>query len=171
MSAEKVLIISDVNDANFNQLIKEKYPGSVVLSPENPIKPCVGCLSCWLRTPGKCVLNDSYSRMGNYMSESCTIIYISRCFFGGFSPFVKNVIDRSIAYVQPFFSKKGKSSGHLKRYKNRFDYFAVFYGENISEEEKKTALSLCRGNALLWNCNKPEVRFCENYTDAEELLP
>ena len=36
MNAEKVLIISDVHDENFNQLIKEKYSESIILSPENP---------------------------------------------------------------------------------------------------------------------------------------
>lgn len=170
MILQNVLIISDVEDEDFYNVLKEKYPNSVIFSPSKPIKHCIGCLSCWFKTPGKCFLDDSFSHMGKYMSECDMIVYVSRCFFGGFSPFVKNVIDRSISYVQPGFKKRGSRTGHFRRYKNKFEYLAVFYGEDITDEEKSTATGICEGNALLWNCRKPQIRFCSDYKEAEALL-
>lgn len=162
MIKQKCLIISDLNDSFFIEKIREKYPESIILSPQNPIKPCIGCLSCWLKTPGKCVIDDDYSHMGKEISECTDMIFISKCTYGGFSPFVKNVIDRSISYMLPLFRKKGKNSYHYRRYPNIIRCSAYFYGENITDEEKRTAIKLCNANAALWDCSDYEVKFFDN---------
>ncbi|WP_407654270.1 MULTISPECIES: hypothetical protein [Caproicibacterium] len=40
------------------------------------------------------------------LSQCDELILISKCCYGGFSPFVKNVLDRSIPYIHPV-KKKG----------------------------------------------------------------
>lgn len=159
---KKILIIQDSNDVSFNERLKEKYPESVILSPGNPIKPCTGCLNCWLKTPGKCVLNDSYALMGKKISECTVMIFISKCLYGGFSPYVKNVIDRSISYMLPLFRKKGENSYHHRRYSNKFKLSVYFYAQNITSEEKNTALELCKANAALWDCSDYNVEFFDD---------
>ena len=162
----KYLIIHDSKDNSFNERLKEKYPESVILSPEKTIKPCVGCLGCWIKTPGVCVLNDSFTHMGKEISECTEMIFISKCVYGGFSPFVKNVIDRSISYMLPLFRKKGKRSYHHRRYANVIKCSALFYSKNITQEEKDTALELCKSNAALWDCSDYDVAF---FNDISEI--
>ncbi len=156
------MIIHDSIDNNFNEKIKEKYPESVVFSPEKAIKPCIGCLGCWLKTPGQCVLNDDFSHMGKEIAECTDLIFISECTYGGFSPFVKNVIDRSISYMLPLFRKKGKYSYHHRRYSNKIKYYAYFYSASLTQTEKNTALELCQANASLFDCMSYDVEFFDD---------
>lgn len=162
---EKKLIIHDSKNSNFTECLQNKYPASVILSPEKTIRSCVGCLGCWLKTPGTCVLNDSFSNMGKIISQCTEMIFISRCTYGAFSPFVKNVIDRSISYMLPLFKKKGKHSYHYRRYTNVIRCTAYFYSENLTGEEKDTALRLCHSNAALWDCSTFDVFFLTSISE------
>ena len=82
----------------------EKMPERTILSPQKPIHRCVGCFGCWVKTPGCCVIPDAYQDLGPVLGHCDHLILISRCVYGTFSPFVKNVIDRSLAYMHPYFS-------------------------------------------------------------------
>lgn len=104
-------IIHDFDSAVFEELFPEtaqltrlgtSEPPAVILSPMYPARPCIGCFGCWIKTPGSCVLPDSYQEMGKLLSRTSELILISRCCYGGYSPYVKNVLDRSIGYLQPF---------------------------------------------------------------------
>ena len=75
----------------------------MVICDEGTIQNCIGCFGCWIKTPGQCVISDEYSSMGENISKCNEVIIISKCFYGGYSPFVKNVMDRSISYIHPYF--------------------------------------------------------------------
>ena len=95
---------------DLNRIEVEKFIGGnddiKVISNNNSIRNCMGCFGCWIKTPGKCVINDDYQNMGALFGAAENVIVISRCFYGGYSPFVKNVMDRSIPYLLPFFKIK-----------------------------------------------------------------
>ena len=102
-------IIHDLDPAAFEELFPEtalltrlgtSEPPAVILSPMYPARPCIGCFGCWIKTPGSCVLPDSYQEMGKLLSRTSELILISRCCYGSYSPHVKNVLDRSIGYLQ-----------------------------------------------------------------------
>ena len=64
---------------------------------------CIGCFGCWLATPGRCVIKDEYQEMGSKLSSVDEYVIISKATFGSYSSAIKNVLDRSISYVKPFF--------------------------------------------------------------------
>lgn len=165
MDSIKVLVITDTVDEELNITIKNKYPDAVILTPDEPIKPCRCCFNCWIGTPGVCVLNDGYRHLGKELSECKKIIIISECFYGCFSPYIKNVIDRSIPYVLPLNKAKHKRSYKFMRYKNRFDCEVYLYGQNITDDEKNTSNSLCESNAFFWKCKSLKVRFFEKFEE------
>lgn len=91
-------IIHDFDPAVFEELFPEtaqltrfgtSEPPAVILSPMYPARPCIGCFGCWIKTPGSCVLPDSYQEMGKLLSRTSELILISRCCYGGYSPYVK----------------------------------------------------------------------------------
>lgn len=105
--------------------------------------------------------------MGEYLSKCNEVIIISKCCYGGFSPFVKNVLDRSISYVHPYFVIKNGEMHHRRRYQNNLDLHVWFYGENITEKEKLTAQKLVKANAINLDCNESKVTFIRSIKEME----
>ena len=122
---------------------------------------CIGCFGCWLKTPGRCVIPDAYQCMGERLSRADELVIISKCSFGSYSSKVKNILDRSISYVSPFFVIRKGEMHHRPRYANQLTVSALFYGAEITEEEKETARSLVKANALNLNGQVGSVRFME----------
>lgn len=125
------------------------------------IRPCAGCFGCWIRTPGACVIRDGFEDMGARLARCDRIEIVSRLCYGGFSPFIKNVLDRSISYLLPNFRIAGGEMHHKMRYPHRLQLRARFYGVGIAEGEKAVARALVAANARNFGCAVYDVRFAE----------
>ena len=130
----------------------------------------MGCFGCWLKTPGRCVIPDEYQRMGELAAKAEELTIISKCSFGSYSSFVKNVLDRSISYVLPFFEIREGEMHHRKRYDNQFLMRVIFYGSDITEEEKETAKELVKANAVNLHGKVKEVLFVESAEKIGEVF-
>ena len=130
---------------------------------------CCGCFSCWLKTPGTCALDDELKDMGRLLSDCEELVVVSRCVFGGYSPDVKKVFDRSIAYVSPFFERRMGNMHHRRRYFNDIEMSVFFYGE-CGEEEKLTAQQLVRANAINFSALVRDISFVDEDSLGEVML-
>ncbi len=90
-----------------------------LIGPGRPFRHCVGCFGCWIKTPGVCVIHDGCELTGRDLSKCSELILVSRCVYGCTSPFVKNVLDRAISYIHPYFAVRGGEMHHRRRYENR----------------------------------------------------
>ena len=84
---------------------------------------------------------------------------ISRCCYGGYSPYVKNVLDRSIGYIQPFFRIVHGEMHHVMRHDNRMAITTHFYGDSITRLEEETADRLAKANAVNFGASGCTVHF------------
>lgn len=157
------LIISDIP----TDFIKQS-DNKIILN-RTDIHNCIGCFGCWIKTPGRCIIKDSYQDMGKYLNQCDELIFISRCVYGGFSPYVKNVFDRSISYMLPYFCKRYGRMHHKRRYKNNIKLSAYFYGDNITNEEKETAISLVKANAINFYAEVVNVDFYNSENDIRSI--
>lgn len=123
---------------------------------------CIGCFGCWLKTPGKCVIKDEYQMMGEKLSKVDELLIISKATFGSYSSSVKNVLDRSISYVSPYFVIRKGEMHHKERYHKNLTISAIFYGDDMAEMEKDTSRNLVAANALNLNGNVGEVHFVKS---------
>ena len=87
---------------------------------------------------------------------------ISQCVYGSYSPFVKNVLDRTIPYLLPFFKFKNKEMHHIARNKTRFDLNVYFYGKNLTQSEKMAAKEIVKANSVNLNTKNFKVSFLED---------
>lgn len=163
------LLVHDLLEEYSSELLVDIKVDVKVIYDNNTIKNCIGCFACWIKTPGECVIADDYSSMGEYLSKCEELIIISKCFYGGYSPFIKNIMDRSISYVHPYFEARNNELHHRRRYDNHIDLSVYFYGENITEKEKTTAEKLVKANAINLMCNIKNVAFLENVSSIKEL--
>ena len=153
------LIIHDLTSQDFRKAFPQLAESTKVISDDGTIHHCLGCFGCWVKTPAECVIRDHYGDMGEHLSKCQEVLIISRCFYGGFSPFVKNVLDRSISYIHPYFKDRNGEMHHRRRYKNRIKLRVWFYGENITEREQNTAKKLVEANCVNLDSNLEEVLF------------
>ena len=109
------LLIHDYTPEEFAPLAAQ-YEGWDVISDDGTIRPCIGCFGCWVKTPGQCVIRDGYETNARRLHEAEEVVVCTKWTYGGFSPFVKNVFDRSIGVVLPFFELVDGEMHHQKRY-------------------------------------------------------
>ncbi len=153
------ILIHDFSDKQFQELFPEINNNIYIISDTGTIQHCIGCFGCWIKTPGKCVLKDGYNNMGELLSKSEKLTIISRCFYGCYSPFVKNVLDRSIPWLLPFFKIRNNETHHKRHYQNNIWLAVHFYGENITIEEKKAAKKLVKANCANFYVKNYEISF------------
>jgi multimeric flavodoxin WrbA len=132
------LLIHDLNEEEWKE-ISADYDGWEIISDNGTIKPCVGCFGCWIKEPGQCVINDGYEKMGALIHKADEVTVISRYTYGGFSSFIKNVFDRSIGWVLPYFEVYQNEMHHKKRYPEDKQFTFIFRGSGLTEDDKKNA--------------------------------
>lgn len=83
------------------------------------IRPCLGCFSCWNKTPGKCCMTDDMAGViDNMLWADLTVWSFPLYYFSVPGP-LKNLMDRQLPMSLPFMSEDGGESGsgsHPARY-------------------------------------------------------
>lgn len=80
------------------------------------IRPCLGCFSCWSKTPGKCCMQDDMSAVIEDMLWADVILWSFPLYYFSVPGGVKNLIDRQLPMVLPFMAAQTESGGHPTRY-------------------------------------------------------
>ena len=159
------MVISDIPNLSIQKDDELKAPNDVEI-----LHHCIGCFGCWVKTPGECVIKDSYMNMGQQLGKSQELILISKLTYCGVSPFVKNVLDRSIPYISPNFRIVNNEMHHKRRYDNTIKFSAYFYGMDISEKEKVMARGLIHSQVLNFHGKVNEICFFNTATEVKEAL-
>jgi hypothetical protein len=163
------IVLHDLENFSEKAFVKN-HQDTVVISDNGTIHHCICCYGCWIKTPGRCVIDDAYSHMGALLSQCTRFVIISRCFYGSYSPFVHNVLDRSIPYILPYFQTQNDETHHQRRYDNHIDLIVHFYGK-ISEQERETARKLVTANSgNLFSCKKTEIHFYSAADEVQDIL-
>lgn len=90
----------------------------IVCLKELEIKPCLGCFSCWTKTPGECVIKDDMQTLYPKIEAADIIIESFPLYFFGMSGAVKTMTDRCLPFMKTYLGtsdENGKSSFHQLR--------------------------------------------------------
>lgn len=101
------------------------------------------------------------------MAQSDEVEIISHCLYGGFSPFVKNVLDRTLPYHQPYFTIRDGEMHQKDRYQNHVNLSVRFYGDDITLPEKATAERFVEYNGVDLHALSHTVSFYKNLEEME----
>jgi len=85
------------------------------------IQPCIGCYTCWLKTPGICCLKDDHEEIIKSAVWSDQTIWTSSLSMGFVLSSLKNASDRMLPLVHPFLKMKGDRMSHYPRYEKTID--------------------------------------------------
>jgi len=120
----------------------------VLVMSNDELKPCIGCYSCWLKTPGMCAITqDEANSIASKAMNADALVLLTEIVFGGFSADIKAYLDRSIQNILPRFEMYQGEMHHPKRYERFPIWVALGYGE-VNDAEKQTFVHLADRNAL-----------------------
>lgn len=164
------LLIHDLNDEEWGK-IREYYKDWEIVSDNGRIKPCVGCFGCWLKEPGECIIKDGYEKMGALIHKAEEVAVISTYTYGGLSSFVKNVFDRSIGWVLPYFEINHGEMHHKRRYPEDKQITFIFRGQ-FTESDKIKAKTYVEAVCRNFHGIIKEIRFeeCPVKTDKADII-
>lgn len=80
------------------------------------INHCLGCFSCWKKTPGKCVIKDDMQEIINKLLQADITIWSFPLYYFSVPSKLKALIDRLLPTVLPFMDKDSQYGGHKSRY-------------------------------------------------------
>jgi multimeric flavodoxin WrbA len=104
--------------AVLNELLKENGAEIRVFSPGNmKLAHCIGCFGCWLETPGICRFRepDGQELLKAVMQSDTTILF-TPVTFGGYSSQLKQIVDRFVSHLLPYFGVYHGEIHHRSRY-------------------------------------------------------
>lgn len=81
------------------------------------IKPCENDLCCWFKTPGKCFHKDDMQMLLHKMIKADILVFATAIITGGISAHMKNLLERTLPLVEPFFELRNGHCTHPIRYK------------------------------------------------------
>ena len=160
------LIIHDL-DSRFDELIKDRCDRSIIA--DGRYAPCQGCFHCWTKHPAECFMKDSLQYACRKLGEADDLVIITRNSYGGFSPDIKNILDRCIGTSTPFSTYRKGQMHHTLRYGWRNSRKVIVYGD-ITDEEKDTFRYLSERNAVNEAYKESEVIFIDDLSELEALI-
>ncbi len=80
------------------------------------IKHCLGCFSCWNKTPGQCVIKDDMQLVMEKLLWADITIWSFPLYYFNVPGGLKDLIDRQLPMVLPFMEKEADNGSHPTRY-------------------------------------------------------
>ncbi|NME82677.1 flavodoxin family protein [Clostridium sp. SM-530-WT-3G] len=166
-----MLLIHDLSNENKIQIESLIPKDSKVFSKDiDDIHPCLGCFKCWLKTPGRCIINDYYTESPKYIKQADKMVVITELRYGSYSPYIKRVIERSIGFLLPFFRIYNGEIHHSIRYEHVPELIFIGYSQSITSEEEKNFKSLVKANALNFGAPKYNSFIAKDITEIENIV-
>jgi multimeric flavodoxin WrbA len=112
----------------------DEQPRCKVLSPAK-IKACIGCWSCWVKTPGVCICKDSMSEIYPDYVNADKVILLMDTAQGFLNHSTKAFIDRTIPHYHPYIEIVDGECHHKARYARYPEMHFYYDDQNITAEE------------------------------------
>jgi multimeric flavodoxin WrbA len=150
-------LVKGMRDANANV--------ETVNLRENIINNCVGCFTCWTKSPGKCIHKDDMTNnLFPKWLESDIVVYATPLYCHFMNGAMSTFRERTLPAVQPFFEIKDQRTSHPLRQKLPASVWLSVCG--FPEESEFDMLS----EYLNRTRNKDIMLLDEIYRPAAEIL-
>ncbi len=110
---------------------------NIIRVEENSINACIGCWSCWLKTPGLCVLKDDMVDYYHDYVTSDTVVLLFDTAQGFINHKIKAFIDRTIPHYHPYIELVDGECHHVARYKKYPTLVFHFDSNGLSTQEEQ----------------------------------
>ncbi|MCT8139940.1 hypothetical protein H1D32_20905 [Anaerobacillus sp. CMMVII] len=112
-------------------------PLNIVKLEDQTITPCTGCWTCWLRTPGKCVMKDQMTEFYPNYVNSNTVILLMDTAQGFINHQAKAFLDRTIPHYHPYIELIDGECHHVARYDSYPDMVFFYDTKGLTNQEEQ----------------------------------
>jgi len=91
-------------DIEYVELFKEKF------------KNCIGCFSCWTKTPGRCIHDDGMDAALERLRVSDLVIWATPVYHFNMTSIMQGFVERTLPEVLPLMVKNGEEYMHPQRH-------------------------------------------------------
>ncbi len=81
-----------------------------------PLRYCIGCWGCWVKTPGECASRDASLEMGRAVINSDFVLWAAPLKMGFPSALLKMAMDKHLPLIHPYMVVDHMEAHHLRRY-------------------------------------------------------
>ncbi len=99
------------------------------------IQHCSGCWNCWLKTPGKCSIQDDTPEIFKSITQSDLLIFASPMRAGFTSSVLKKFHDRLVSLIHPYMKIMNGELHHRKRYDTYPEIGVLVSAEHDTDNE------------------------------------
>lgn len=99
-----------------------------------PLRYCIGCWGCWVKTPGQCVARDASIEMDRAVIQSDFTLWAAPLKMGFPSALLKMAVDKHLPLIHPYMEVDHNEAHHLKRYK-RYPRLGVLVEKEADTDE------------------------------------
>jgi len=135
---------------NTNVMVKEFSKGAKqagadvenIFLVKKEIKHCLGCFSCWTKTPGKCITEDDMEELLAKFMSSDIVVIATPVYVDNVTGIMKNFMDRLIPIIDPHFEKDEKGECRHTRRFEKYPKFVVISNCGFPEQSHFQVLRL-----------------------------
>jgi multimeric flavodoxin WrbA len=142
-------------------LLQHKYTVKYTKLWEQKVKYCIGCWSCWVKTPGKCFVSDDSLEICHDFIHSDLVVFASPVIMGFTSALLKKTQDKLIPLLHPYIEIVQNECHHRKRYQS-YPKLGLLVDDGGDDEDLKIITDIYKRFALNF---KSELFFTEVLTD------
>jgi len=110
--------------SNTEKLLQEFLKGArsegadveIIYLKEKNIHHCVGCYTCWTKTPGVCVFKDDMPELLEKVKAADLLVYATPLYIFNVTALMKAFQDRMLPLADPHLIKDGETYRHPRRY-------------------------------------------------------
>ncbi|MGC8658457.1 MAG: flavodoxin family protein [Desulfomonilaceae bacterium] len=80
------------------------------------INACIGCFTCYAKTPGKCIYEDDMVQLAERIKNSDLLVLATPLYIDGMPGVAKKFIDRLVTFMDPHFEIENGNVRHPLRW-------------------------------------------------------
>jgi multimeric flavodoxin WrbA len=185
----KILIVNgnpEIEHAAFDEnlqelmrlLLAQDHSVTNLILKEMDIKNCTGCFDCWVKTPGRCPIQDESRQICEAYINSDLVLFASPILMGFTSALLKRVQERLIPLIHPYFKFVDGETHHFPRY-NSYPLIALLLekGQDSDEEDveiisdiyRRAAINLTTTFVSAWQLNRPLEEIADEINRLQRL--
>ena len=100
-----------------------------------PLRYCIGCWGCWVKTPGQCISQDASIEIDRAVINSDFTLWAAPLKMGFPTTLLKMALDKHLPLIHPYMEVAHNEAHHLKRYKHYPRVGALVEKETDTDEK------------------------------------